>query len=121
MAPFFPGVAQVALQSGRYAGELIKRRLKAKPASAPFAYSDRGDLAVIGRASAVADIFGLELWGWPAWFVWVSIHILYLVEFQSRIIVLIRWAFEYLAFRRGARLITGGDRPPESDDPHALL
>jgi NADH dehydrogenase len=109
-----PGVAQVALQGGRYAGRLVARRLANRSTPGPFHYWDRGDMAVIGRASAVANIFGLELWGWPAWFAWLFIHLMYLVEFQSRIIVFVRWAFEYLAFRRGARLITGGDGPPES-------
>jgi NADH dehydrogenase len=104
-----PGVAQVALQQGRYAGSLVSARLRREPPPAPFRYSDRGDMAVIGRAAAVANLFGLEVWGWPAWIVWVFIHLMYLVEFQSRIVVLVRWAFQYFAFRRGARLITGPD------------
>ena len=106
---WLPGVAQVALQQGKYAGEVIRRRLKQLPAPPPFAYSDRGDMAVIGRAHAVAKLFGLEVWGWVAWLVWLFIHLMYLVEFQSRIIVLVRWAFQYLTFRRGARLITGSE------------
>ncbi|HEY3741620.1 MAG TPA: NAD(P)/FAD-dependent oxidoreductase [Bryobacteraceae bacterium] len=104
-----PGVAQVAMQQGKYAGQTILRRLKAQGPLPPFQYSDRGDLAVIGRAAAVAKVFGHELWGFPAWFVWAFIHILYLIEFQSRIIVMIRWAFQYVTFSRGARLITGAD------------
>ena len=110
---WLPGVAQVALQQGRYAGKVIAARLQGTAAPKPFAYSDRGDMAVIGRASAVAKIFGLEVWGWPAWCAWAFIHLLYLIEFQSRIIVLIRWAFQYLTFSRGARLITGEE--PGSD------
>jgi NADH dehydrogenase len=106
---WLPGVAQVALQEGRYAGRLIAARLEGRTMPKPFAYSDRGDMAVIGRASAVAKIFGLEVWGWPAWFAWAFIHLVYLIEFQSRIIVLVRWAFQYLTFSRGARLITGED------------
>jgi NADH dehydrogenase len=102
-----PGVAQVALQQGRYVGKAIRRRLAGKPAPGPFSYFDRGDMAVIGRQSAVANLFGFEVSGWPAWFIWLFIHLAYLLEFQSRIIVLIRWAFQYLTFRRGARLITG--------------
>lgn len=104
-----PGVAQVAMQQGRYAGQTIARRLAAKDPLPPFQYFDKGDLAVIGRAAAVAKVFGRELWGFPAWFVWAFIHILYLIEFQSRIIVMIRWAFQYVTFSRGARLITGAD------------
>ena len=110
-----PGVAQVALQQGHYVGTLIAKRLRAQPPPAPFHYADRGDMAVIGRAAAVARIFGREVWGWPAWFIWAFIHILYLIEFQSRLIVVLRWAFQYLTFSRGARLITGPDhetRPP---------
>ena len=102
-----PGVAQVALQQGKYVGRVIARRLRGQPPRPPFRYSDRGDLAVIGRAAAVARIFGYEVWGWLAWFIWAFIHILYLIEFQSRLIVVVRWAFQYLTFSRGARLITG--------------
>jgi NADH dehydrogenase len=107
-----PGVAQVAMQQGSYAGRVIRNRLEGSPAPPPFHYSDRGDMAVIGRASAVANVFGLEMSGFPAWFVWLFIHLMYLVEFQSRIIVFVRWAFQYFAFRRGARLITGSDITP---------
>jgi NADH dehydrogenase len=101
-----PGVAQVALQEGRYVGKVIKRRLAGNPPPPPFKYFDRGDMAVIGRNYAVANIRGFELWGWPAWVVWLTIHLIYLVEFQSRLIVLVRWAFQFLTFQRGARLIT---------------
>ena len=104
-----PGVAQVALQQGRYVGETIANRLRGRSKSNPFHYSDRGDMAVIGRAAAVARVFGHEVSGFPAWFIWAFIHILYLIEFQSRIIVVVRWAFQYLTFSRGARLITGPD------------
>jgi NADH dehydrogenase len=101
-----PGVAQVALQQGKYAGKVIRRRLEGKSAPPAFHYFDRGDMAVIGRNSAVANIRGFEMWGWPAWVVWLTIHLLYLLEFQNRLIVLLRWAFQYLTFQRGARLIT---------------
>lgn len=115
-----PGVAQVAMQQGRYAGKTIGRRVAQKPPLAPFKYSDRGDIAVIGRASAVANIFGHEVWGWPAWLIWVFIHLMYLVEFQNRVIVLVRWAFQYLAFTRGARLITGPEIHDEAAVPHPV-
>jgi NADH dehydrogenase len=69
---------------------------------------------VIGRAAAVADIFGLHLWGWPAWWVWVFVHLMYLVEFQSRIVVFVHWAFQYLTFSHGARLITGSGTPEDA-------
>ncbi len=101
-----PGVAQVAIQGGRYAGKVIKARFAGR-AIPPFEYFDKGDMAVIGRAAAVANIFGFHVSGFIAWFVWAFIHLLYIVEFQSRIQVLIQWGFLYLTFSRSARLITG--------------
>src|SRR6266436_2735146 len=102
-----PGVAQVAIQGGAYVASTIKARLNRKKEVPPFHYFDKGDMAVIGRASAVANIFGFHVWGWPAWMIWLFIHLLYIVEFQSRVLVFIQWGFEYLTFSRGARLITG--------------
>jgi NADH dehydrogenase len=112
---WLPGVAQVALQQGRYAGTVIRRRLLGQPPPKPFAYSDRGDMAVIGRASAVARLFGVEVSGWFAWLVWLFIHLINLVNFQSRIVVFVRWAFQYVTFQRGARLITGVDASHTAD------
>ena len=102
-----PGVAQVAMQGGSYAAKSIIRRAKGEQALKPFHYFDKGDLAVIGRAAAVANVFGLHLSGFPAWLVWLFIHLMYIVEFQSRILVFVEWGFLYLTFNRGARLITG--------------
>jgi NADH dehydrogenase len=102
-----PGVAQVAMQGGAYAAKTIAKRVSGQSDVKPFRYFNKGDLAVIGRAAAVADIFGVHLSGFMAWLVWVFIHLLYIVEFQSRIVVFIEWAFLYLTFNRGARLITG--------------
>lgn len=102
-----PGVAQVAMQGGSYAAKSIIRRAKGEQVSKPFHYFDKGDLAVIGRAAAVANVFGLHLSGFPAWLVWLFIHLMYIVEFQSRILVFVEWGFLYLTFNRGARLITG--------------
>jgi NADH dehydrogenase len=102
-----PGVAPVAMQQGSYAARAVLARLGARKELPPFRYFDRGDIAVIGRAAAVANIFGVHLSGLPAWLIWLFIHLMYLVEFQSRIIVFIRWGFQYLTFNRGARLITG--------------
>jgi NADH:ubiquinone reductase (H+-translocating) len=103
-----PGVAQVAMQQGAYAAKAIIQRLDGPKELPPFRYFDKGDLAVIGRAAAVANIFGFHVSGWPAWIVWLFIHLMYLVEFQNRILVFIQWGFQYLTFSRGARLITGG-------------
>jgi NADH dehydrogenase len=105
-----PGVAQVAMQGGAYAAKAIVARLNAEehPGSRPpFRYRDKGDIAVIGRAAAVARIFGLRLHGLVAWLVWLFIHLMYLVQFQNRVVVFVQWGFQYLTFSRGARLITG--------------
>ena len=102
-----PGVAQVAMQGGGYAAKAIIKRLKGAVELPPFRYFDKGDMAVIGRAAAVANIFGFHISGWPAWIMWLFIHLMYLVQFQSRILVFIQWGFQYLTFSRGARLITG--------------
>jgi NADH dehydrogenase len=102
-----PGVAQVAMQGGAYAAETIMKRAQGEQQSKAFHYFDKGELAVIGRATAVANIFGVHLSGFIAWLVWLFIHLLYIVQFQSRIVVLVQWGFEYLTFSRGALLITG--------------
>ena len=102
-----PGLAQVAMQGGAYAAKAILRKVKGQKELPPFHYFDKGTLAVIGRAAAVADVFGIQLSGSIAWLVWAFIHILYLVNFQSRVLVFIQWAIQDLTFSRGARLITG--------------
>ncbi len=102
-----PGVAQVAIQGGRFAAKVIAARLTGKIPPARFHYLNKGDMAVIGRAAAVANILGIHISGFPAWLVWLFIHLMYIVEFQSRVQVFIQWGFEYLTFSRGARLITG--------------
>jgi NADH dehydrogenase len=107
-----PGLAQVAMQGGAYAAKSIVRKVKGQREPPPFHYFDKGSLAVIGRAAAVADVFGAHLSGFIAWFVWAFIHLLYLVTFQSRILVFIQWGIQNLTFSRGARLITG-DAPTD--------
>ena len=107
-----PGVAQVAMQQGTYAAKAIARKLASETEIKRFKYFDKGDMAVIGRWSAVANIFGLHLSGFVAWPIWAFIHLMYLVQFQSRILVFIQWAIQDLTFNRGARLITG---PSASD------
>jgi NADH dehydrogenase len=103
----FPGVAQVAMQGGAYAARIIRARLEGKKELPPFHYFNKGEMAVIGRAAAVANIFGIHVSGLLAWLMWLFIHLIYIVEFQSRISVFVQWGFEYLTFSRGARLITG--------------
>ncbi len=102
-----PGVAQVAIQGGVHVAKAIRARLQGKKELPPFHYVNKGDMAVIGRAAAVADIFGFHISGLPAWLIWLFVHLIYIVEFQSRLLVFIQWGFEYLTFSRGARLITG--------------
>jgi NADH dehydrogenase len=103
-----PGVAPTAMQQGRYVARVI-----AGKHTGPFHYRDKGSLAVIGRASAVAQFPILKAHGLFAWLLWLFIHLMYLVGFQNRLIVFIRWAFNYITYNRGARLITG-------DEPRAL-
>jgi NADH dehydrogenase len=102
-----PGVAQVAMQGGAYAAKAIVARLDGPKELKPFHYFDKGDLAVIGRGSAVANIFGAHLSGWTAWLVWLFVHLMYLVQFQNRLIVFVQWGIQFVTFSRGARLITG--------------
>jgi NADH dehydrogenase len=105
-AVLLPGVAPVAMQQGRYVARVIRNRLHARE-TAPFRYRDKGNLATIGRAAAVADVKGLRLSGFPAWITWLVVHLWYLVGFQNRILVLVRWSFSFVTHGRGARLITG--------------
>jgi NADH dehydrogenase len=100
-----PGVAPVAMQQGRYVARVIRNRLRGKE-SPPFRYRDKGNLATIGRAAAVADIKGLRLSGFVAWITWLVVHLWYLIGFQNRVLVLVRWSFSFVTHGRGARLIT---------------
>ena len=102
-----PGIAPVAMQQGRYvAGAILARLAVGKPVK-PFAYWDKGNLATIGRASAVGYFGTRQMSGVIAWLIWLFVHLMYLVGFRNRIVVLLQWAFQYLTFNRGARLITG--------------
>ena len=115
-----PGVAQVAIQGGAYTAKVIRARLKGKRELPGFRYFNKGDMAVIGRAAAVANIFGIHVSGLPAWLIWLFVHLIYIVEFQSRVLVFIQWGFEYLTFSRGARLITGIAATDSLGKPGAL-
>jgi len=101
-----PGVAQVAIQQGRHAARNILRDSAGEP-RVPFRYRDPGNLAVLGRASAVADLGRIRLSGFVAWLFWSFVHILYLIGFRNRLIVFVEWAWAYASDQRGARLITG--------------
>jgi NADH dehydrogenase len=100
-----PGLAPVAMQQGKYVAKLIQRRLKEKNLK-PFQYRDKGNLATIGRAAAVGVIWRLRMWGYPAWLIWLFVHLMYLVEFENRVLVLTQWFWNYITRNRGARLIT---------------
>jgi NADH dehydrogenase len=101
-----PGVAPAAIQQDRHAAKNIAQ-LVAGGATAPFRYRDKGSLATIGRAAAVAEIGRLRFGGFLAWMAWLLIHIFYLIGFRNRLWVLAGWAWSYVTFKRGARLITG--------------
>jgi NADH dehydrogenase len=113
-----PGVAQVAMQEGDYVAKLIPERLHGRTRP-PFHYFDKGNLAVIGRAAAVAQIGPLHMSGLLAWLTWVFVHLMYLVEFSNRVLVFVQWGFLYLTFNRGARLITGPNPEHQQSDAEA--
>ena len=99
-----PGLAPVAMQQGRYAARAIRMRLEGE-ASGAFRYVDKGNLATIGRSKAVADLKGLHVAGFVAWALWLLVHIVYLVGFQNRLLVVLRWTISFVTRGRGARLI----------------
>lgn len=113
-----PGVAQVAMQMGTYVAEVIQKRVEGGTPPGPFHYKDPGSMATIGRASAVADLGWLTLTGYAAWLAWLFVHLVYLIAFENRVLVLWQWAWSYFTRGRAARLITGegepGGIPPEA-------
>jgi NADH dehydrogenase len=112
-----PGIAPVAIQQGRFVAKLIARRLRSKPLPS-FHYRDRGNLATIGRKAAVADFGKLRFAGYFAWLLWLVVHLMNLVSFRNRLLVLIQWGWNYFTYDRAARLITGEtDRHPPASTP----
>jgi len=105
-----PGVAPVAKQEGRYVAKLIAARVMGAPTARPFRYRDQGALATIGRSSAIADLPFIKLTGWLAWVLWGIVHIYFLIGFRNRLSVFVNWAWAWLTYARGARLITGEKR-----------
>jgi NADH dehydrogenase len=103
---YLPGIAPVAMQQGRYAAQIIKEG-KDPELRQPFKYFDKGTMATIGRAKAVCLIAGLKFKGFIGWFIWCVVHILFLISFRNRFKVMAEWAWYYLTFRHGIRLITG--------------
>ena len=110
-----PGVAPVAMQEGRYAARVVRDRLRGRPRR-PFRYRNKGNLATIGRARAVADIKGIHLSGFVAWATWLAVHVWYLIGYQNRVLVLTRWAFSFFAPGRDAGLITSEPQPASAPD-----
>jgi NADH dehydrogenase len=116
---WLPGVAPVAMQQGRWVAKTIARDLEHQPRR-DFRYHDKGSLATIGRAAGVAQFPKFSLSGYFAWLAWLCVHIFFLIGFRNRVIVMIQWAWSYLTYERGARLITGSNELPgwtESDHP----
>jgi NADH dehydrogenase len=115
-----PGVAPVAMQQGRYAARVVRRRLQGRR-SRPFRYLDKGNLATIGKAKAVADLHGVELSGFTAWLTWLFVHLFYLIGVQNRLVVFTRWSASFLTNGRSARIITtgGADNPPARPRPRS--
>jgi len=102
-----PGIAPVAQQAGRYVAKVIGSRIRGKTIPAQFTYRDRGSMAIVGRATAIADLRGLHLAGFTAWLAWLFVHLMQLVEFENRVLVLVQWGWFYFRRSRAARLITG--------------
>jgi NADH dehydrogenase len=111
-----PGVAPVAIQQGDWVAETIARDLENQPRR-NFRYHDKGSLATIGRAAAVAQFGKFELSGYFAWLAWLFVHIFFLIGFRNRLLVMIQWAWSYLTYERGARLITGSNELPGWTQP----
>lgn len=101
-----PGVAQVAIQQGQFVAKLLKKRLKKENEPEVFKYFDKGNMATIGRSSAIADLGAIRVSGLLGWLLWSFVHVLYLIGFRNRVLVMIQWAWAYLTFQKGARLIT---------------
>jgi len=119
-----PGVAPVAILEGRYVAKVIRREIEHGKISTgrpeqrePFHYWDKGSLATIGRAAAVAEFGKIHISGFLAWLAWLFIHILFLIGFRNRVLVFIQWAWSYFTYERGARLITGGTKLPGWQTP----
>jgi len=112
-----PGVAQVAMQMGNYAADMIKARVTGRAPPGPFRYKDPGSMATIGRASAVVDMGWTTMTGYLGWLAWLFIHLVYLIQFQNRVMVLFQWGWNYVTRGRAARLITTDWKPPEPPCP----
>jgi NADH dehydrogenase len=102
----YPGIAPVAMQEGRFVARVIRDRLTGRTPPTAFQYKDKGNLATIGRSHAVAEVGPIRASGFPAWVLWLGVHLAYLIGFQNRLLVLTRWLFSFATHGRGARVIT---------------
>src|SRR5439155_23629066 len=107
-----PGVAPVAMQQGKYVANLIRSRLRGTPSAEPFDFRDPGSMATIGRAAAVVDLGWVRFDGFLAWLAWLFIHLINIIEFENRYLIMVQWAWGYITRNRTARLITGPDPFP---------
>ena len=101
-----PGVAPVAMQEGRYVASVIRAHVSSEEYTSPFHYINKGNLATVGRSSGIADFGRLHISGFAGWILWLAVHIVFLIGFRNRFVVLFQWAWAYITFQRGARLIT---------------
>ena len=108
-----PGVAPVAMQQGRYVGRTIRARIEGRENPHPFKYFNKGNLATIGRSFAIADFGFARASGFLAWVLWLGVHILYLIGFRNRLLVMLQWAWAYFTYEHGARIITPQMREPQ--------
>lgn len=116
----YPGLAPVAMQEGLFVAKQIKRKIAGKATTHKFKYKDRGTMATIGRGSAIAQIGRWKISGFVAWMIWLFVHIMQIVQFQNRLLVLVQWSWHYLSFNRSARLITGDLSQEEEPEEHLV-
>ena len=109
-----PGVAQPAIQEGKYVADVIRRRVSGRAQPKPFWYWDKGDLAIVGRTYAVADLRFIQFAGFPGWLLWAGVHIYFLIGFANRLFVLLQWGFDFLTKRRRVRVLS--EEPPSAQN-----
>jgi len=103
-----PGLAAPTVQGGEYVASVIRLRVRGEPPPKPFVYTDKGSLAIVGRYFAIADLKFIRLWGWPAWWLWLAVHVFFLIGFANRLLVLTQWGISFLTNRRGVRIFPSG-------------
>ena len=119
MPMLMPGVAQPAIQQGKYVADVIRRRVAERAQPEPFWYWDKGDLAIVGRTYAVADLRFSRFAGFAAWVVWAVVHIYFLIGFANRLFVLLQWGLDFLTKRRRVRVLSEAPSAQNLIDPAA--